>query len=333
MPDLFAADDPTPIHLTGESAHKLTEQMGHAREVSIVRIAAPRLPKRHAPAPSKAAHAADHFESQLLAIVMQPEKQEPGLDRALTVLSRLLSDPARRTTLTHAVWTMCEAVVKEKTDATISRAIEDSLDTPKPNSAAMLGVLETIQGLRKSGGRGLGFHGGGEPVPSERMMVEHSAGLDPLPAADSRRREHNAQPAIEHWRDRENRRWEEMRAEFFAKHRCLSSSDVAEIVRSQARNRGAIAHLMEKQGRIFGLKDGVSSKRYPYFQFKGNQPNPVIAEVLKHLSSVLSAWQIAFWFTSPDTWALNNRMPVDALDDDPGGVIEAARHAAAEIAD
>lgn len=109
----------------------------------------------------------------------------------------------------------------------------------------------------------------------------------------------------------------------------LSSGEVAELSRSRARNRAAIANRWKQEGRVFSVPSG-NAVRFPGFQFDGEgRPREVVAAILRTFQSRLSEWEMALWFTTASGW-LGGRRPVDLLDGDPAIVVKAA---AGQIAD
>jgi len=111
----------------------------------------------------------------------------------------------------------------------------------------------------------------------------------------------------------------------------LSSSDVAELSRSAARNAGATAARWRAANRIFAVTSGGKAALFPGFQFDaGGQPVPVIADVLTVLADRLDPWSLALWFTG-DNSRLGGLRPVDALNGDPDAVLAAARALADDL--
>jgi hypothetical protein len=111
----------------------------------------------------------------------------------------------------------------------------------------------------------------------------------------------------------------------------LSSSDVAELSRSAARNAGATAARWRAAGRIFAVTSGGKAALFPGFQFDaGGQPVPVIADILTVLADRLDPWSLALWFTG-DNSRLGGLRPVDAVSGDPGAVLAAARALADDL--
>jgi hypothetical protein len=103
-----------------------------------------------------------------------------------------------------------------------------------------------------------------------------------------------------------------------------SAREVAERAGSGAANRSALASAWRATGRIVGVEWNGRTV-FPAFQFAPDgQPRPVIAQVLSQLRRAeLSDWQAALWFTSPTGW-LDDRPPVELLDEDPEAVVTAA---------
>jgi hypothetical protein len=105
----------------------------------------------------------------------------------------------------------------------------------------------------------------------------------------------------------------------------LTSSEVAELNGSTARNNSALANRWKAEGRIFAVNVGRTD-RFPAFQFGENgKPLPAVAEIIR-LFQGETDWTLALWFTAPSGW-LGDRSPSSCLQDDPAGVVEAARRA------
>jgi HSP20 family molecular chaperone IbpA len=126
------------------------------------------------------------------------------------------------------------------------------------------------------------------------------------------------------------RRNAEAREALFQEFGALTSSEVAELAGSEAKNRAALANRWKQEERIFSVtRHGLTL--FPGFQFdEQGRPKPVIAEVIRALGDEGSQWELALWFTKASGW-LGGRRPVDLLDDEPQVVIEAANHEAAGI--
>jgi hypothetical protein len=110
----------------------------------------------------------------------------------------------------------------------------------------------------------------------------------------------------------------------------LSSTGVAELAGSQAKNRAALANRWKQEGRLFSVQHHGATV-FPGFQLDAaGRPLPVIAEVIARLGSRGSEWELALWFVSETGW-LGGRRPVDLLERDPQAVAEAASREAAEL--
>ncbi|MEO3388770.1 hypothetical protein [Mesorhizobium sp. CAU 1741] len=113
------------------------------------------------------------------------------------------------------------------------------------------------------------------------------------------------------------------RVKFLEEVRCLTSSELADMAGHGAQNRSVTASRWKSERKVFS----VSARRqelYPAFQFRDGKPDPAIAQILSELPSKMTAWQIAFWFVSSNSW-LDGRAPQSTLDD-PAAAIAAARH-------
>jgi hypothetical protein len=111
------------------------------------------------------------------------------------------------------------------------------------------------------------------------------------------------------------------RARFLSEVACLTSKEVAQNAGHQAANAGVTGSRWEQQGRIFSVPSR-GSELYPAFQFRDGQPHPAVAKILRELPKQMSPWQIAFWFTSSNSW-LRGVAPADRLDDEDA-VVKAA---------
>ncbi len=71
-----------------------------------------------------------------------------------------------------------------------------------------------------------------------------------------------------------------------------------------------------------------SALRIPLFQFSDDITvlQPAVTAVMKELADALTDWEIADWFATPNAWLLDQR-PCEAIRQDPGEVIAAARAA------
>jgi hypothetical protein len=118
------------------------------------------------------------------------------------------------------------------------------------------------------------------------------------------------------------------RARFLTDVACLTSKEVAQIAGHRAANASVTGSRWKQQGRIFSVPSR-GSEHYPAFQFREGQPHPSVAKILRELPKQMSAWQIAFWFISGNSW-LRGAVPADRLDDEEA-VVKAAHRASEPI--
>ncbi len=116
----------------------------------------------------------------------------------------------------------------------------------------------------------------------------------------------------------------EARLALVSEHGAWTAAELAERAGSTAANRSALASSWRGTGRAIGV-EWNGRVVFPAFQFNAvGQPRPEIASVLMRLRSAgLDDWQAALWFVNPTGW-LDDRRPVDVLDQDPGAVAAAA---------
>ena len=110
----------------------------------------------------------------------------------------------------------------------------------------------------------------------------------------------------------------------------LTSSEVADLVGSEGRNRASLAPRWRKKGRLLGIpyKGAVL---YPAFQFHRRTVVSVVPEIIGEFAGAgVDGWEIALWFTAPNS-LLGERRPVDLLLEEPDRVVDAARHEVAEF--
>ena len=123
------------------------------------------------------------------------------------------------------------------------------------------------------------------------------------------------------------RRNAEAREELLREFGALTSSEVAELAGSRAKNRAALANRWRKEGRIFAVTHHGQTY-YPGFQLDAEgRPLPIVAEVLRTFGERTSPWQTALWFAGANGW-LDGARPVDVLLSEPEKVAEAARREA-----
>jgi hypothetical protein len=111
----------------------------------------------------------------------------------------------------------------------------------------------------------------------------------------------------------------------------FTAEHLAELNKSQAINRSALADNWRKRRQVFAVPHpGKVRERdvYPAFQFEEGKPIKAIQAVLEAFDGRKSPWKVALWFTSNNGWLPDSMRPVDLLSRDPQAVIEAARREA-----
>lgn len=116
----------------------------------------------------------------------------------------------------------------------------------------------------------------------------------------------------------------ELRTRVVREGELLKNAQVAELSRSKATNRAALATRWRKSGRIFAVPLGATLY-YPAFQFDADgRPQPVLADVIRLFTEHrASPWSLAIWFLT-DHPRLRGR-PADLVADEPQSVLAAAR--------
>jgi hypothetical protein len=129
----------------------------------------------------------------------------------------------------------------------------------------------------------------------------------------------------------EAKRWKDLRTAFLREYRSVTAPELAELTGSKSKNPSSRAHEWLRAGKIFAVNDGAVV-RYPLFQLDltEGKPRPEIQKVLAYLRERLSDWQIAMWFTTPNTMAGNWRRPIELLGSEVDQVVKAAEFEVAE---
>ena len=120
------------------------------------------------------------------------------------------------------------------------------------------------------------------------------------------------------------RRNSAFRTDFPAEYDVRDARQVHELYGSTADNGVALASRWCGAGKIFGI-DIAGRTMYPAFQFdETGRPKPIVSKVLQILGP-RGSWQVASWFTTPNGWLPDDRSPVEMMDEDPEGVVAAAK--------
>lgn len=116
----------------------------------------------------------------------------------------------------------------------------------------------------------------------------------------------------------------EARAALLREWGAWSATEVADRAGSTASNRGALASSWRTSGRVLAV-EWHGRPVYPAFQFTDDsQPRPELVRILGHLRRAgLTDWQAALWFATETGW-LDDRRPIDLLDEEPDAVEAAA---------
>jgi hypothetical protein len=124
------------------------------------------------------------------------------------------------------------------------------------------------------------------------------------------------------------RRNAEWRLALITEFGLLSSTDIAELAGSQAKNKASLAHRWKQEGRIFSVPY-QGAELFPAYQFdKNGRPLPVIARVLASLGRQSRSWELALWFLGANGWLDNDKRPVDLLWSAPDEVAQVAEREA-----
>jgi len=116
--------------------------------------------------------------------------------------------------------------------------------------------------------------------------------------------------------DKESLAW---RKAFVSRYECLTAETVADESGNTAKNRSAIASRWAVEKKIFSIRY-ENKTLYPKFQFRDGSPIPAITRVLELFPDHFTGWDVAFFFTSPNSY-LDGRKPVDLLKSDPEKVV------------
>lgn len=117
-----------------------------------------------------------------------------------------------------------------------------------------------------------------------------------------------------------------LRRRFLADFDALPAADAALIA-------GVAMDVLDRwraEAQIFSVPVG-DAELFPAFQFAGSALRPAIGQVLAALPARMSAWEVALWFVSANSW-LGGPAPVSLLGDYPEAVAAVAAHEAGEFA-
>ena len=101
----------------------------------------------------------------------------------------------------------------------------------------------------------------------------------------------------------------------------LDSSEVGELLGSEARNRSAMASRLKREGKLFAVTFR-GADLYPAAQIVDGEPSSAIPEILE-VFTCDSPWTVAVWLNAPSGW-LDGEKPIELLATDPDRVVRAA---------
>jgi hypothetical protein len=105
------------------------------------------------------------------------------------------------------------------------------------------------------------------------------------------------------------------RKEYMSEYECWTSAEVARQSSSTAKNAPAIASRWKAEGKIFSVRfEGKTW--FPRFQFQDGRPIPAVAAVIKAFPKHSTGWDLAFFFTNPNSY-IEGRKPIEILKSDP----------------
>ena len=126
------------------------------------------------------------------------------------------------------------------------------------------------------------------------------------------------------------RRNAEAREELISEFGVLSSTGVASLAGSRAKNKASLANRWKQEGRIFSVPHR-GSVYFPSFQFDSEgRPREAVAGVIRAWGSKISEWGLGLWFTAANG-TLGGKRPVDLLESEPDRVVGAAEREGTEL--
>lgn len=104
-----------------------------------------------------------------------------------------------------------------------------------------------------------------------------------------------------------------------------TTAELAELRQADTENPSSVPARWLRDLRIFAVP-AIGDRRFPGFQFDGSgRPIPSVRDVIQALASTLGGWELALWFTGPNS-TLDGSRPIDLLATQPTDVLAAARH-------
>lgn len=104
-----------------------------------------------------------------------------------------------------------------------------------------------------------------------------------------------------------------------------TTAELAELRQADTENPSSVPARWLRDLRIFAVPP-IGDRRFPGFQFDASgRPIPIVRDVIQALALTLGGWELALWFTGPNS-TLDGGRPVDLLATHPPDVLAAARH-------
>jgi len=113
------------------------------------------------------------------------------------------------------------------------------------------------------------------------------------------------------------------RKRFISDHKCWTSIQIAAESGSTARNRYELASRWSREHKTFAVRY-ERDLLYPRFQFQDGSPIPAVSRVIKEFPAHATGWDLAFFFTSPNSY-IGGRKPLELLKEDPERLVALAR--------
>lgn len=117
---------------------------------------------------------------------------------------------------------------------------------------------------------------------------------------------------------------EKLRAQVFASTSWLTAQELSQRAGYRNRNTSAQPNKWKRESRIFAVSHDGRDLFPEYALGDDGKPLPVFKDILKIFGGKKSAWSIAAWFASVNSW-LGGNTPMSTLKSQPDAVVEAAR--------
>lgn len=123
---------------------------------------------------------------------------------------------------------------------------------------------------------------------------------------------------------RNGQRREALNAKIFADSVWLQAKELSTRANFSSSNASAGPNRWKKGGKIFAIQHNGKDYFPEYALDEGYRPLPVVKEIITLFGNRKTAWGLAIWFGSKNSW-LGDRMPKDLLTAQPERVLSAAQ--------